>query len=48
MQLDDTQIARFNQQGYLFFPSLLKKDEVGVLQGVMPEIPQSPGTRGNT
>ena len=32
MKLNDTQIVRFNQQGYLFFPSLLKDDEVRVLQ----------------
>ena len=38
MKLNDAQIARFNQQGYLFFPSLLEEDEAGVLQEVMPEI----------
>ena len=38
MRLNDTQIARFNQQGYLFFPSLLEDDEVEVLQRAMPEI----------
>ena len=38
MKLNDAQIARFNQQGYLFFPSLLKDDEVQVLQRAMPQI----------
>ena len=38
MKLNDAQIAHFNQQGYLFFPSLLEADEVKVLQRAMPEI----------
>ena len=38
MKLNDAQIAHFNQQGYLFFPSLLEDDEVKVLQRAMPQI----------
>ena len=38
MQLNNTQIAQYDEHGYLFFPGLLGKDEVAVLQGEMPEI----------
>lgn len=38
MQLDDTQIAQFNEQGYLLFPRVLDDDEVGTLQRAMPDI----------
>ena len=38
MELNDTQIAEFNAQGYLFFPRLLHKDEVAILRAAMPEI----------
>ena len=48
MQLNDAQIARFNRQGYLFFPSLLTDDEVTALQRAMPGYSQSPGAGGDT
>jgi ectoine hydroxylase len=38
MQLSDTQVAQFDEQGYLFFPGLLDNDEVAVLQRAMPEL----------
>ena len=38
MQLTETQIAQFNKLGYLFFPELLDRDEVSILQKAMPEI----------
>ena len=38
IQLSDTQIAQFDEQGYLFFPCLLDNDEVAVLQQAMPEL----------
>ena len=38
MQLSDTQIAQFEEQGYLFFPGLLGEDEVAVLQKTMADI----------
>ena len=38
MKLDDAQIAEFDEKGYLFFPGLLDSDEVGVLQGAVPDI----------
>ena len=38
MRLDDSQIAEFDEQGYLFFPGLLDSDEVVVLQEAVPEI----------
>ncbi len=37
MQLNDTQIAEFDEQGCLFFPGLLDNDEVAILQRAMPE-----------
>lgn len=43
MQLDASQIAQYEETGYLFFPSLLDKDEVSVLQGSMSEILERPG-----
>ncbi len=38
MQLNDAQLAQFDQQGYLFFPELLDHDEVTALQEAMPAI----------
>jgi len=38
MELNDTQIAQYDENGYLFFPGLLDEDEVGALQGAMSEI----------
>jgi hypothetical protein len=38
MKLYDAQIAEFEERGYLFFPGLLDSDEVGVLQGAVPDI----------
>ena len=48
MQLNDAQIARFNRQGYLFFPSLLTDDEVTALQRAMPDILSRRGAGGDT
>ena len=38
MKLDDSQIAEFGEQGYLFLPRLLDSDEAAVLQRAVPEI----------
>ena len=38
MELSDTQIAEYDEQGYLFFPNLLENDEVEILQRAVPEI----------
>ena len=38
MQLDDSQIAEFDERGFLLFPGLLSSDEVAVLQKAVPEI----------
>jgi len=38
MKLNDTQIAEFDNRGYLFFPGLLDSDEVSVLQDAMPYV----------
>jgi len=38
MELNDTQIAEFDEQGYLLFPGLLDNDEVAILQRAMPDI----------
>ena len=38
MELSETQIAQYDEQGYLFFPGLLDADEAAVLQGALPEI----------
>ncbi len=38
MQLDQNQIAQFDEHGYLFFPGLLDRSEVAILQRAMPEI----------
>ena len=38
MQLDDDQLAEFEERGYLLFPGLLDGDEVAVLQKAIPEI----------
>ena len=36
MEVDSTQIAEFDERGYLFFPSLLESDEVAVLRRTCP------------
>ena len=36
MQLDDDQLAEFEERGYLLSPGLLDGDEVAVLQKAMP------------
>jgi ectoine hydroxylase len=38
MRLDDSQIAEFGEQGYLFFPGLLDSEEVAALQAAVPDI----------
>ncbi len=38
MKLNDTQIAQFDEQGYLFFPGLLDNDEVAILQRALSDI----------
>ena len=38
MHLSDSQIARYEDKGYLFFPGLLNRDEVAALQQAMPDI----------
>ena len=38
MKLNDTQIAEFQERGYLFFPGLLEVSEVTTLQNAMPEV----------
>ena len=38
MHLSDSQIAQYEQQGYLFFPDLLDQTEVAQLQQAMPEV----------
>ena len=38
MQLSDSQINDFNHYGYLFFPELLDKTEISLLERAMPEI----------
>ena len=38
MQLNDTQIAQFDEQGYLFFLDLLDNDEVAILQSALSEV----------
>ena len=43
MKLNETQIAEFEERGYLFFPSLLDAAEVAALQKALPEIMNRPG-----
>jgi len=43
MKLNETQIAEFEERGYLFFPSLLDAAEVAALQKALPEIMKRPG-----
>ena len=38
MHLDDHQLAEYEEQGYLFFPGLLDRDEVAALQQAVPEV----------
>ncbi|SVE27482.1 uncharacterized protein METZ01_LOCUS480336, partial [marine metagenome] len=38
MQLNDAQIAEFNEKGYLLFQNLLDSDEVGILQRTATEV----------
>ncbi|MCH2203209.1 MAG: phytanoyl-CoA dioxygenase family protein [Fuerstiella sp.] len=38
MQLNESQISQFDQQGYLFFPELLDTDEVTALQKAVPDV----------
>ena len=38
VNLNDNQIAEFEEQGYLLFPGLLDNDEVAILQSAMPEM----------
>jgi len=38
MQLSRTQIAEYNERGYLFVPELLTSEEVGVLQAALPAV----------
>lgn len=38
MKLSGAQIEQFEARGYLFFPELLDRDEVAVLQGEVPHI----------
>ncbi|MEE2709474.1 MAG: phytanoyl-CoA dioxygenase family protein [Gemmatimonadota bacterium] len=38
MQLNDAQIAEFNEKGYLLFQNLLDSDEVGILQQAIPDV----------
>ena len=47
MELSESQIAQYDEQGYLFFPGLLDADEAAVLQGALPEIlsREGPGDR---
>ena len=43
MKLNGTQIAEFEERGYLFYPSLLDAAEVAALQKALPEIMNRPG-----
>ena len=43
MKLNGTQIAEFEERGYLFFPNLLDAKEVAALQSTLPEIMNRPG-----
>ena len=43
MKLNETQIAEFEERGYLFYPSLLDAAEVAALQKALPEIMNRPG-----
>ena len=38
MHLTEEQLNKFDQEGYLFFPSLFSKEEVGYLNSAMEEI----------
>ena len=38
MRLDDAQIARFDEQGYLFCPGLFALDEIALLQDALPDL----------
>ena len=38
MKLDNTRVAAFDEQGYLFFPGLPDDGEVAILQRAIPEI----------
>lgn len=38
MELTDAQVAAFEREGYLFFPSVFSPQEVAVLEKAMPEI----------
>lgn len=43
MRLDDSQIAEFDERGFLLLPNLLDADEVAVLQSEVPKIMSRPG-----
>ena len=38
MKLTTKQIERFDNDGYLFFPSLFTRDEIGVLLAAVPKL----------
>ena len=38
MKMNDSQLAEFEEKGYLYLPRLLDDDEVAILQGALPEI----------
>jgi len=38
MQLDSEQRAQLDRDGYLFFPSLLRRDEIAVLLDEVPRL----------
>ncbi len=43
MQLNNTQIAEFNEKGYILFQNLLDSDEVGILQQAIPDLVRREG-----
>ena len=43
MQLTETQIANFDREGFLFFPSLFDDDEVKNLKTALPELLEREG-----
>ena len=38
MHLTEEQLNKFDQEGYLFFPSLFSKEEVGYLNSAVPDL----------
>jgi len=43
VQLTETQIANFDREGFLFFPSLFDDDEVKNLKTALPELLEREG-----